>query len=369
MRNFHNLRHMEKGTDMEVKQFIVLLRRWFWLLILGLVLGAASGILISRVQTPVYQAIAKILVMRVPDQSALGLAYLGDQQLAQTFSELITTLPVLDNVSNQLGFKIDPSQIQIQQNTNSQIIKVIVEDNNPQRCAKITNTLVETAIQRYVDLQVGQYVSLEDDIQARLNLIQSRMTSVQSQITETSGTIIKNQLEQIKSQMIPLQNEVSQLQQDIAQLTPDTTPLARANTPEEKALLAEKQSKLAQIQPLLNAYQEAYSNLVVLNKPIDNGNVDVNNLLLLEKTLGTYQQNYIDLMSKLELLKQSHINGISNVTKIQDATVPVSPVRPQVLINTLLTSAVGFILAVIAVLMMENLNITLRFPDKIRKQP
>ena len=119
---------------MEIKQFVFLLKRWFWLLILGLVLGAASGILISRIQTPVYQATAKILVMRVPDQSLSGLSYLGDQQLAQTFSELITTVPVITDASNQLGFKIDPSQIQIQQNTNSQIIKVIAEDNNPQGC-------------------------------------------------------------------------------------------------------------------------------------------------------------------------------------------------------------------------------------------
>lgn len=346
---------------MELKQVIGLLRHWFWLLLLGLVLGAASGILISWIQTPVYQVVAKILVMRAPDQSASGLAYLGDQQLAQTFSELITTQPVLDDVSNQLGFKVDPTQIQIQQNINSQIIKVIVEDNNPQMSAMLANTLVETAIRHYVDLQIGQYTSLELDIQVQLNTMQSRMFSLQSHITETSETILNNQEEQILSQITPLQNEVSQLQQEIALLTP-------AITPAQKSQLALKQVRLDQIQPLLTAYQDAYSNLVVLKMPIENGSVDENNLILLEETLGVYQQNYVDLTRNLELLQQSHTQGISNVTKIQDASVPVHPVRPQILINTLLTTAVGLILAVIAVLMMENLDITLRFPNKKRKQ-
>jgi capsular polysaccharide biosynthesis protein len=343
---------------MELKQFILLLRRWFWILILGLVLGAASGILISRIQTPVYQVVAKILVMRAPDVSASGLAYLGDQQLAQTFSELITTQPIFNDVSKQLGFKVDPTQIQIQQNTNSQIIKVIVEDNNPQRGAMIANTLVDTAIKHYVDLQVGQYTSIEQDIEVQLNIMQSRIFSLQSHITDTSETIINNQKELIQSQMTPLQNEVSQLQQDIAQLTP-------ALTSGQKSLLAERQARLDQIQPLLTAYQSAYSNLVVLNMPMDTGSVDENNLILLEKTLGVYQQNYVDMTSKLELLQQSHTQAISNVTKIQDASVPVSPVRPQILINTLLTSAVGLILAVIVVFMLENFDITLRVPNKI----
>jgi uncharacterized protein involved in exopolysaccharide biosynthesis len=288
------------------------------------------------------------------------LAYLGDQQLAQTFSELITILPVLNDVSNQLGFKIDPSQIQIQQNTNSQIIKVIVDDKNPQRCATIANTLVKTAISHYADLQVGQYTSVEEDIKLQLNFMQARIFSLQSHILETSKTIINSQKDQIQSQMTPLQNEVSQLKQDIAQLNPPTTA-------QQKTLLAEKQARLDQILPLLASYQEAYSNLVVFSKPIGDGSVDENNLLLLNKTLEVYQQNYIDLTSKLESLQQSHAQGISNVTNIQDAPIPTDPVSPQILINTLLTTAVGLILAVTAIFMMENLDISLNIPAIFRK--
>lgn len=340
---------------MEFSQYIVLFKRWWWLLLLGLFLGAAGGIVYSKLQTPVYQATAKVLVMRVPDTSSSGLAYLGDQQLAKTFGDLLNTQPVFDTASNQLGYKVSSESITIQQDSASQVIDVIAECSIPQRCEKNANTVVDVAIKRYLDLQVGQYTFLENDLVTQLNKIQDRMTSLQNQITTNSDTILNNQVDQIQSQMTPLQDEASQLQQDIAKLSP-------ATTPEDKSLLAAKQSRLAQIQPLINQYQIAYANLVVLHKPMGTGSADENNLTLLQNQLASYQSNYVELTRNLELLQQNYANGLSNVTRIQDAATPARPVRPQIMINTLITSAAGLVLAIVAIFLMENLGVNLRLP-------
>jgi capsular polysaccharide biosynthesis protein len=350
---------------MEFKQYMALLGRWYWIILLGLVLGAASGILISRGQTPVYQATAKVLVMRVPDTSGSGLAYLGDQQLAVTYSELINTQPVVDAASSQLGFEIDVNQITISQNTDSQIISISAQDSDPQRCVLIANTTVEMATKRYVDLQVSQYTALEHDVQSQLTLLENRMTSLQSQITATSNTIITDQTDEILSKMTPLQDEVNQLQQDIAALTPaSSTILTNAD---QRILLAQKQTRLDQILPLLTSYQTAYSNLAVFNTPIITGSVDENNLTLFKSQMTVYQQSYVDLIGKLELLQQSYVKGISNVTRIQDAYTPTRPIRPQILINTLLTTVVGLLLAIVVIFVLENLQITPRATKKKMK--
>ena len=294
-------------------------------------------------------------------RAASGLAYLGDQQLTVTFSELVTTQPVVDATSNKLGFTVDPHKITVRQNTNSQILNVIVEDSDPQRSALVANTQVEMATKRYVDLQASQYTALERDMQSQLTFLEKRMTTLQSQITATYTTIISDQLDTVQSQMTPLQDEVYQLQQDIAGLTPPTFP-------EQKSLLAEKQARLDQILPLLNTYRTAYANLVVNDTPIATGSVDENNLALFKNQMAVYQQNYIDLIGKLELLQQSYVNGISNVTRIQDATVPARPIRPQVLINTLLTTVVGLLLAIVVIFILENLDITPRSRSKKQKR-
>jgi capsular polysaccharide biosynthesis protein len=277
--------------------------------------------------------------------------------LAKTFSDLLTTQPVFDTASNQLGYKVSSGSISLQQDSISQIIDIIAECSIPERCKATADTVVDVAIQRYVDLQVGQYTFLENDLVTQLKKIQDGMAGLQDQITTTSDTIINNQLDQIDSQMTPLQNEASQLQQDIAKMTP-------ATTPEDKSLLASKQARLAQIQPLINQYLAAYSNLVVFHKPMGTGSADENNLILLQDQLASYQSNFVDLTRNLELLQQNYAKGLSNVTRIQDASVPTHPVRPQIFMNTLLTSVAGLVLAVVATFLIENLGINLKLAKK-----
>ncbi len=52
---------------MDVKQLLLIFRRWAWLLILGLVLGCVIAFVFSTLQTPVYQATTRVLVMRAPE--------------------------------------------------------------------------------------------------------------------------------------------------------------------------------------------------------------------------------------------------------------------------------------------------------------
>src|SRR3972149_11355483 len=100
---------------MELKQYFRIVQRWLWLLILGLLLGSAAGYQASRMQEPVYQASTRALVMRAPQEKSSDLSYLSDQQLVQTYVQLLNTQPVLDGASNRLGYKVDEKQVKVQQ--------------------------------------------------------------------------------------------------------------------------------------------------------------------------------------------------------------------------------------------------------------
>src|SRR5574341_1721177 len=112
---------------MELKQYLALLRRWAWLLILGLVLGALGGFVGSLYQAPVYEASTRILATRAPQDKTSDLTYLTDQQLTQTYVQLLTTQPVLDAVSQQLGYEISPDLVHVKPITNTQIIQLTFE--------------------------------------------------------------------------------------------------------------------------------------------------------------------------------------------------------------------------------------------------
>src|SRR5512141_1483003 len=101
---------------MELREYLAMARRWAWLLILGTVLGAAGGLAASLLQTPIYQASTRILVLRPASQGASAdLTYLNDQQLAQTYTQLLTTAPVLRSTSAELGYDVHQKQIHAQQ--------------------------------------------------------------------------------------------------------------------------------------------------------------------------------------------------------------------------------------------------------------
>src|SRR5512138_25141 len=101
---------------MEIRQYLSIARRWIWLLILGLALGTAGGYGFSNTQTPVYQTTTKIMVSSSPNAlTSTPYAIYGDQQLAQTYVQLLTTQPVLDGVTKVLGYPVSRGNITVQQ--------------------------------------------------------------------------------------------------------------------------------------------------------------------------------------------------------------------------------------------------------------
>src|SRR5690606_28762160 len=119
---------------------------------------------------------------------------------------------------------------------------------------------------------------------------------IQSDVDQISTQSFQDQLAEVEAQITPLQDEVSRLQQEIAALTPGRTQLQRTQ-------IAEKEARIAQIKPLLDLYQQIYSNLVVLGKPVDLGSETSSRLTRLESTLDLYQQLYINLLGSLETIR------------------------------------------------------------------
>jgi capsular exopolysaccharide synthesis family protein len=353
---------------MELKQYLALLRRWAWLLVLGLVLGALGGFVGSLYQTPVYEASTRILVTRAPQDKVSDLTYLTDQQLTQTYVQLLTTQPVLDAVSQKLFYTIQPEQIHVKPITNTQIIQVTFEDNNPQHAALVANMLVKVLIDQNENLQTGRYAATEESLQAQIKQIQDQIDALQSQIDHVSTQAVQDQLSQVQNQINELQSEASGLEQDINALTAPATPSASPLPLEDQARLADKQARLAQIKPILSLYQQIYTNLVVLGKPVTAGNTpEGTRLSQLQTTLGLYQQIYINLLNNLETVKLARLQNTPNVVQIEPATVPDTPVRPRPLVNTLLAGAVGLLLVAGIAFLIEYLDDTLKTPEDVER--
>ena len=344
---------------MELKDYFSLVRRWAWLLVLGLVLGAMVGVFISVFQSPVYRASTRILVMRAPQEKTTDYTYLSDQQLVQTYMQLLTTRPVLENASGMLGFDVSTDQISVQQIRDTQAIQLTVEDQDPQRASNIANILVQVLINQNEIIQAGRYASTEQSIQAQITQIEDQINAIGTQIDSVSAETVQEQQKQVEAQIATLQTEVTQLQNEIQLLTPPTTT-------EQQALLSDKEARLSQVQPVLELYQQIYTDLVVLGKPVSSGD-DTTQLSQLQTTLQLYQQIYLNLLNNLEAIRLARLQNTPNVVQIESAAVPGQPVRPRPVTNVGLGAVVGLLLAGGISFLIEYIDDTIRTPDDVER--
>jgi polysaccharide biosynthesis transport protein len=172
----------------ELKQYFDLLLRWLWLLILGTLLGAVSAFVASSLQHPVYQATSTLLISQAPSNSASldYTAMVSNQSLPSTYLQLITTRPVLDAAIQKLGLTesaIDLAKaIQVSLVSGTQLIKVSVEDRDPQRAADIANTLPAVFSDNNQAQQAGRYADSKLSLQTEITNVEGQVADLQRQI-------------------------------------------------------------------------------------------------------------------------------------------------------------------------------------------
>lgn len=345
---------------MEIKDYLSMARRWAWLLALGLTLGALGGFLGSYFQTPIYQASTRWMVMRAPQTNNTDYTYISDQQLVQTYIQLLTTRPILESASATLGFTVKSSQISIQQISDTQAIRLTVEDPDPQRASDIANILVQVLINQNEAIQSGRYAATEQSIQAQITQIESQISTMGTQIENVSAETVQQQQKQVEAQIATMQAEVTQLQNDIRQLTP-------ATTNEQQFLISEKEARLNQIQPVLTLSQQIYTDLIVLGKPADSQDGTTTRLAQLQTTMQLYQQIYINLLNNLEAVRLARLQNTPNVVQIEAAVASTNPIRPKPVTNTGLAAVVGLMLAGGIAFLIEYLDDTIRTPEDIER--
>jgi capsular exopolysaccharide synthesis family protein len=350
---------------MELSYYLSIARRWAWLLVLGLVLGTVSGFGIAKLQTPIYQASTRVIASRASMQAASSVgsssgsefAYINDQQLMQTYIELLKSSSIFDRASETLGYPVLSKQVQAVQVGTTRILSITVEDPDPQRAADIANAVVQALILQNEEIEASRYKSSDESLQVQIKQVEDQINAYQTNLDNQSSLTLSEQLAQVEAQMVPLQTEVAQLKKDIAILTP-------ANSLERKSKIADLNARLDQVQPLLDLYQKIYTDLVVVGS---SGTTQNNNALTtrLQSTLVLYQQIYINLINTRESIRLSRLQNSQSIDQIQVAIVPEFPIRPQPLTSALLAGVVGLMLAAGVVFLMEYLDDTIKVPEDV----
>jgi succinoglycan biosynthesis transport protein ExoP len=346
---------------MDIKQFLVLIKRWVWLIVLGAVIGAAGGYYYSSRQTPIYQASTRFVVLRAAQTTDDYYSYMDSQQLISTYTQLLSSESLLAQASEELGFPVLKGQASASQVGETQFVELTVKHSDPVKAAAIANGLVKVLIDQNEQLQSVRYISAEQNLQDRIDQAQEQISLLQTQISDISTATVKDQLITVQTQMDDLQAQITDLESEIAKINPIAASEA------EIAKLAEYQVNLDQLTPVLSLYQQIYTNLVVLGKPAESGVTTSTQLEQLQTTLNLYQQIYISSISSLETLRLTRAQNTPNVVQVEVASVPTNPISPKPMQTALLAGAVGLLLTGGIAFLIEYLDDTLKTPDEIKQ--
>lgn len=199
---------------MELKQYLGILWRWAWLIILGAILGAGGAYLYSIFTTPVYSAASTVRINQSPSDRATDISSLDlNQRLAQTYVQLLTKRPVMEEVIKELNLSISPialtNSVKVNAVTGTELIVVQVESTDPVLAAKLANLIPEVFGQQNDSFQSSRYSVAKSSLVTELNNLSDQIRAKQTAVLGFGNpTNFVNQTE-----MSTLLADLSQLRQ------------------------------------------------------------------------------------------------------------------------------------------------------------
>ena len=154
---------------MDLRELFVIVRRWLWLLILGGILGGVATYFYSIYQQPIYEASAEVFVSQPGYNQLTDLGYYSIYQLIPTYAELMVTDEILQETGDQLGYSIQPNQINVQQVRDTQILRVSVQNTDAYEAANFANMLVVVFREQQYALQTSRYADSKQNLEANLS--------------------------------------------------------------------------------------------------------------------------------------------------------------------------------------------------------
>ena len=133
---------------MELSGYLAVARRWWWTLLVATWVAGVSGYVVASQIPPTYEAETQLLVGPYnTDRDTLAAA--GD--LVQTYSQLVTTTPLLESAISESGADITPADLalatRVTANDTTRFLSIRVQNTDPKLAADLANKLADEITQ------------------------------------------------------------------------------------------------------------------------------------------------------------------------------------------------------------------------------
>ena len=211
---------------MELKEYILPLRKWWWLIVAATLVATVSSFIATRRQAPIYQTRTTIMVGRaIENPNPNGSDFWLMQQLASTYADIAKRAPVQDATKTALGLTWLPDYT-VRVVPNTQLVEISVVDTSPPRAqavaAELANQLIlQTPMQSGSTMEQRQvFIKTQlDDLEIKINETRDEITKKQADLANLFSA---RQIADTQTQIAGLQTKLSTLQANYAALLSNT---------------------------------------------------------------------------------------------------------------------------------------------------
>ena len=172
---------------MELREYWPFLRRWLWLVVLSTVLAGSGAYFVNRNTQPVYRSTVTLrLDLASGDLTNEYAAAMAANQLAGTYSAQIKMRPVLKAALQTLDLQdtMSPgglaSRVTVAPVGDTQLIRVSVQDTDPQMAAAMANQIAEAFIAQNQEFEQNRFADSKLSLSEQMALMQEELETTQA---------------------------------------------------------------------------------------------------------------------------------------------------------------------------------------------
>lgn len=196
-----NYQLQETENDFEsidIRQYLALFWQWAWLIALVTVLAGLVAFLVSQRMTPVYSASTTLYINEAPSTKATDYnSIITSERISGTYSKMITTRPILEEVANRVGVTIAylDGRITVNPIRDTTLIQITVKSSDPILAAQIANELANVFSERVILIQEERFNVSKESLQTQISDMEAQIDDVISALVTEDDAGVKASLE------------------------------------------------------------------------------------------------------------------------------------------------------------------------------
>lgn len=156
----------QEAVELEVLELlIILLRKWWLILLIGTLCAILTGICTMKFIDPIYTSTSKVYIINREYQDIATWSDLqSGNSIAQDLMILVKSRPVIEGVIDQLNLDITPEEltkrISVYTPADTRIVEITAEQPNPEAAQQLVDAVTEISSERMVSVMQLEKVNI-----------------------------------------------------------------------------------------------------------------------------------------------------------------------------------------------------------------